>query len=378
MSVVSGNKIPIYTQIAQTIKQRVRTGQYRAGEVLPSIRTIGKEFGVSVKAVHQAMRTLEESGVIQSHPGKGIVIAAEDQCQRTAIIFGVIHPYSEMGFQRDVLEFVDEAFAERSNFVIVRSSKDDPARERDIAAHLIVNGVRGLLVWPTANDPNGMFFQELSTQVPVVLIDRKLAGVDIPCVTLDYQACGRTVAEEMLGTMQKKRLLVLIDNLPISPYRDLIDGVQSAAGQMGRLADVTVVQHPISSVIRQLSRCDFSSVADVSQAIRRMISDGGYDAVFCTQNDFIEHVIAQTGIMNDLPNVQVGTFWNSDLNVRSAYYLKLNCLEWCSNSTGMIAHAADLIQRWVLTRQMPRDNIFVPMNCLGRCADTHKTSQIGQ
>ena len=143
MPVISGNKIPMYSQIAQAIKQRVRVGIYKSGEELPSVRTIGKEFGVSVKAVHQAIHTLEENGIVQTHPGKGMIVVNEENCERAAIIFGFIHPYmSSMGFNRDVLEYVDEAFSERSNFIVVRSSKDDPVIEHEIAEHLVANGIK--------------------------------------------------------------------------------------------------------------------------------------------------------------------------------------------------------------------------------------------
>jgi DNA-binding LacI/PurR family transcriptional regulator len=369
MTVIVGNKIPMYSQIAQAIKQRVRSGVYKSGEVLPSVRTISKEFGVSVKAVHQAVHTLEESGIVKTHPGKGMIVTNEENCERAAIIFGLIHPYiSSMGFHREVLEYVDEAFSERSNFIIVRSSKDNPALERDIAQHLLTNGVKGLIVWPTNNDPNGEYFQDLSHKVPVVLVDRLLQGADLPNVLLDYYACGREISETLLEKMNAKRLLVLMDNLQISSYQYIIQGIESAASELERAKDLTIVQLPISRIIQKVTMQDFSEIISTAEIIERMINEGKYDAVFCPQNDFIEYVMIQTGMIEKFEAVQLATFWCSDANVRSMRYCKQRPLEWHSNSAEMISQAADLVQRWVLSRQVPSDVIRVKLRLVEKRA----------
>jgi DNA-binding LacI/PurR family transcriptional regulator len=355
---ITGNKVPLYHQVASTLKQRVRTGLYNSGSPLPSVRKLSEEFKVSTFVIQRAVRELEEGGVVKTHQGKEMLIMNQESCEQAAILFGLIHPYaSSMGFHRDVLEYVDEAFSERSNFVIVRSSKDTPALERQIAEHLIANGVKGLIVWPTVDDSNGDFFLRLSQKVPVVLIDRLLPGADLPTVLLDYYACGREISETLLGKMNTKRLLVLMDNLQISSYQHIIQGMESAAMEMERRKDLTVVQLPISRTIQKLTMQDFSELIDVTQAIERMINEGKYDAVFCPQNDFIEHVMIQTGMMEKIQGVQLATFWSSDANVRSMRYCKQKRLEWISNPAEMISQAADLVQRWVLSRQMPTEVI---------------------
>jgi DNA-binding transcriptional regulator YhcF (GntR family) len=356
MSVITGNKVPMYSQIAQAIKQRVRTGIYKPGDLLPSVRTIGKEFGVSVKAVHQAIHTLEESGVVQTHPGKGMIVASDETCERAAIIFGLIHPYmSSMGFHRDILEYVDEAFSERSNFIIVRSSKDSPVLERDIAEHLLANGVKGLVVWPTANDPNGEYFQKLSKTVPVVLVDRTLSSAELPTVLLDYYGCGREISEILLGEMNRKRLLVLADNLQISSYRSMLLGIESMARELERMKDLTIVQLPITPLIQKLNKADFSDVNYFADYLERLFREGSYDAIFCTQDEFVDYCYAQTGLCDKFSNIQIATLRSTCPNERSMKYSSLKCMEWYSNSGNMIALAGDMVQRWVLSRQMPMD-----------------------
>jgi DNA-binding transcriptional regulator YhcF (GntR family) len=358
---ISGNKVSLHHQVARLLKQRIRTGIYQPGAAFPSFRTLCDEFNVSVNVVYRAIRELEEDGIVKTHHGKGIMIADGESCEKAAIFFGFIHPYvSSMGFHRAVLEYVDEAFAKRSNFAVVRSSKDNPALEREIVEHLIANGVKGLIVWPTNADSNGDFFTRLSQTIPVVLVDRRVTGADLPAVILDYQTCGNEIGQTFLK--QRKRLLVLMDNLQISSYRDVASGIEDAARTLGRSGDVTIVQLPISQLVSQkTSKADYREIPGLASYVEKLLTDGGYDAVFCTQDEFVDYVMAQTGLMDRFPGVLVGTFRTMSPNDRSMKYSQLKCLEWVANSGEMVLHAADLVQRWVLLRQMPRNTIQIQL-----------------
>jgi DNA-binding LacI/PurR family transcriptional regulator len=356
MAVITGNKISLYNQIAQTIKHRVRTGVYKPGDVLPTVRTMSREFGVSVKAIHQAVHTLEESGIVQTHPRRGVRVAREDGCERAAIFFGFINPYTTSeGFHRTILEHIEEAFSERFNFAIVRSSKDNPVLEREIAEHLIANGVKGLIVWPTNADPNGDYFLKLSRKIPVVLVDRLLAGADLPAVLLDYHNCGREISETLLGKMNRKRLLVLMDTLRISSYQDMAEGLESMAAELHRANSLTNVQLPITRLAQKWGVSDFTEIPGVAEKIERLLNDGQYDSVF------IEHAMVQTGLMDKFPSLQVATFRGTSPNERTIRYAKLGCLEWFTDLGQMMAQAADLVQRWVLSRQMPKGVIHLKL-----------------
>jgi DNA-binding LacI/PurR family transcriptional regulator len=361
-AITAGKRRLLSDKLAQTLRQRVRTGQYQSGSSLPPVRKLSQEFGVSLNVVQRAVRNLEQEGILSAHHGRSIMVQTEDPCQRTAIFFGIIQPYlSSMGFHRDVLEYVDGAFAERSNFAVVRSSKDDPAREREIAEHLIANGVSGLIVWPTCNDPNGAYFQDLAQRIPVVLVDRLLAGADLPTVVLDYHACGCEIVETLFGEQKRKRLLALMDNLQISSYQEIVSGMEMAAWRAKRAKDLTIVQFPLSALLKGFYREDYSQVTEYTERVRRLLTDGGYDAVFCTQDEFIDYGMAQTELMDDFPGVRLATLRNSAPNDRSMKYSQLNCLEWRTNSGQMLSHAADLVQTWALSRRMPKEKKSLPL-----------------
>ena len=66
---------PMYLQIMEQIKQKVRAGDWPAGHPLPSIRELSVVTKVSVITVKRAYTELEQEGVIVTQAGRGSFVA---------------------------------------------------------------------------------------------------------------------------------------------------------------------------------------------------------------------------------------------------------------------------------------------------------------
>jgi len=64
----------LYQKIAGTIAWQIKTGIWKVGEKLPSLRTISQENGVSLNTVIQAYYELEKDGLIISRPKSGYIV----------------------------------------------------------------------------------------------------------------------------------------------------------------------------------------------------------------------------------------------------------------------------------------------------------------
>lgn len=65
------SKEPIYEQIKNQLKKQILLGEIREGDLLPSIRSLAKELGVSVITTKRAYDDLEAEGYIATMQGKG-------------------------------------------------------------------------------------------------------------------------------------------------------------------------------------------------------------------------------------------------------------------------------------------------------------------
>lgn len=70
---------PIYTQIADQVKEQIMTGVLAPGEALPSMRLLARELRISVITTKRAYEDLERDGFLESVPGKGCFVAPQNR-----------------------------------------------------------------------------------------------------------------------------------------------------------------------------------------------------------------------------------------------------------------------------------------------------------
>jgi DNA-binding transcriptional MocR family regulator len=74
----------LYKGIARDIEGKIRRGEFRAGDKLPSLRRLHRRLGLSLATVYQAYIDLETSGLIESRPRSGFFVKAAQVIDRPA------------------------------------------------------------------------------------------------------------------------------------------------------------------------------------------------------------------------------------------------------------------------------------------------------
>ena len=67
---------PVYLQLVDQVRYAAASGVLRAGESLPSIRPLAEELRVNRNTIAKAYSELESLGVIETMPGKGCFLRA--------------------------------------------------------------------------------------------------------------------------------------------------------------------------------------------------------------------------------------------------------------------------------------------------------------
>ena len=70
---------PIYDQIVQEVKNSIVNHELQAGDMLPSIRSLARDLGISVITTKRAYEELEKQGLIYSEQGKGFFVNKVNQ-----------------------------------------------------------------------------------------------------------------------------------------------------------------------------------------------------------------------------------------------------------------------------------------------------------
>lgn len=81
LEIIVSNKTsrPLYEQIGTQVKAQIMSGELKAGEALPSIRSLAKSLQISVLTVQKAYDLLQEDGFIETTAGKGCFVSAQNQ-----------------------------------------------------------------------------------------------------------------------------------------------------------------------------------------------------------------------------------------------------------------------------------------------------------
>ncbi|HEY3936950.1 MAG TPA: PLP-dependent aminotransferase family protein [Bryobacteraceae bacterium] len=78
------SEVPIYKQLAESIRALVNHGTIRAGERLPATRELAGQLGLNRTTVSAAYSMLEQVGLLEGHVGRGSFIAKTDRTRSPA------------------------------------------------------------------------------------------------------------------------------------------------------------------------------------------------------------------------------------------------------------------------------------------------------
>jgi GntR family transcriptional repressor for pyruvate dehydrogenase complex len=71
-------RMTVASKIAEDIKQRIISKQYRPGDRLPTERALAEQYQVSRIPVREALRSLEQMGLVATHHGRGSFVTEAD------------------------------------------------------------------------------------------------------------------------------------------------------------------------------------------------------------------------------------------------------------------------------------------------------------
>lgn len=344
---------------AEIIKQRIKQGIYKPGDQLPSLRSLSSELNLSFPAVQRAVRQLEKESLLESKHGVGIRILDSADWQKTPLLFGFVQPYFSR-FSLALQHYLEEALDSRSNLCVTKSAHNDPVRERHEIQRLINSGVNGLLIWPIDGDSNGEYLQEISQQMPVVLVDRTVEGVRSPSVVIDYEDGARQIVRK-LNQRKLRRILVVCDPAQISSFLQFKAGLREEAEALGIADSMTVMDYPVIELIEATYRNDYTLADAAYEYFTKLVAGQTFDAIFCPQSEFFDQVFADSGRTAVLDGIHVVTCFTPDGPPHSRRYHEWDIEEWTLDTAQMLVQALDLLQDMTLSRRPRKRTTRLPI-----------------
>jgi GntR family transcriptional regulator len=92
-------RLPKYLAIYRTLAAEIADGKYPPGSALPAQRELSQRFGVTLMTVRQAVRLLEEDGLLNSRQGAGTFVAQNRFSYELGPLRSLSEDFSSMGLR---------------------------------------------------------------------------------------------------------------------------------------------------------------------------------------------------------------------------------------------------------------------------------------
>lgn len=181
-----------WREIADHIRNRIDTGEYKLGQRLPKEIELGEEYAVSRSTIHRALESLENQGYVESRKRGGTYVRKEPREKRhlVALIFDRVaknfdFPSSEM------IDGIKETLGDQYGLVLC-DSKDSIEREANFLSRMS-RETDGIICFPIADQRDGTYLEKLhAMNFPLVTVDRIPVGYKGSAVVSDDR--GATIS----------------------------------------------------------------------------------------------------------------------------------------------------------------------------------------
>jgi GntR family transcriptional regulator of arabinose operon len=244
-------------RLRDMLRQSIQVGQWKTHDRLPSEPELATQYSVSRSTVREAISVLVQDGLLRRVHGKGTFVAEEKPDHRT---FAFMLPYlffSDLvsslpfGAGTDVIPRLMQAIegeARRAKAnVLFYLSHSIPSLERENIENVVERQVDGILMNYNGDGKNTDDIDLIrNAGIPLVFIDRYFDDIPIDFVVTDNER-GAYEATRLLAAHGYTNI-VHVCSRPSdhSSLRDRRAGFERAMKDMGRPAQVFVVQEPRS------------------------------------------------------------------------------------------------------------------------------------
>ena len=94
------SQTPVYKQLISNVETAIHDGEYRYGDLLPSMNELSLQLGISKETVKKAYSLMRDKGIISATQGKGFYVSSENSGQKPKILvlFDKLSTYKQVLF----------------------------------------------------------------------------------------------------------------------------------------------------------------------------------------------------------------------------------------------------------------------------------------
>ncbi len=203
--------VPLYQKISDDLKDEITSKKIAVGEKLPTEMELSDSYHVSRITAKRALNELEQLGLVSRTRGKGSFVkdtTEENPLPLNKVILFIL-PFGDLSFgnfNQGLVPFCKEAG------YTVFITHADYLNETD--ASVIQQNFSGLIYYPMNTDE---YLDKLcmlaSLDFPIVVLDKKIHGLQLPCVQSDNAMGGYLATHHLIELGHQKIAFITLDEV---------------------------------------------------------------------------------------------------------------------------------------------------------------------
>lgn len=170
-----------YKQVAEALIERIRSGEFASGDMLPTEEKLQREYGVSRTTVRRALAGVVETGFGLTVPNKGIMAEPPQPASNSTQTIGFIDADTPV---------LNSVYREMSRILLKHGYHllhiDSQGHGLDFALEIsLKQECAGVFVWSHDGFPDAEALEKVSKSIPLVLMDHQVRGFQSDIVAFD-------------------------------------------------------------------------------------------------------------------------------------------------------------------------------------------------
>ena len=213
-SVDHRNPTPLYAQLAQSIKEEIRSGSIPFGEKLPSENELSELCSLSRMTVRNALAELVNDHYVEKLHGKGTFVCYNASTSPNAgsidVLLGVTYSYFSMLY----IKSISEVLTLNRYQCVIHDTRDDQENICSTLERILANGSAGIIIQPhhtiepLTPELREQFSRLWNRGIPYVMLDRGLDGIPGAKMVFDDRMGARLAAEYLCSLGHQRFAMV--------------------------------------------------------------------------------------------------------------------------------------------------------------------------
>ena len=215
------NPRPLYLQLADYLREQIKSGQIKPGDKLDSEPEMVKKYGVARQTIREALQQLVNEGFVVKKHGKGSFCNISYQRKNIDVLLDIKDYYFIPYYMQSISRVLDQYHAN----LIAGDTKNNSAQVARLLKEIALRGSDGIILQGSpeshpAREELTEAFQMLEERgIPVIMIDYAYDFVPCSSVVMDEVESG-VVAGTYLKKMGHRRVAcVTVSENALSDFR---------------------------------------------------------------------------------------------------------------------------------------------------------------